>query len=122
VIKDAASDDKGNVTINIFPALVADSSTAHQNINTNIVKGMQIKALPNHRAGLIVGSNALCGHARLPEEVPFPTANQSDGDTGVSLRMYYGSLFGQNQRGFVHDVIWGSTLVDEYAMRIIFPV
>ncbi|MGB8806432.1 MAG: hypothetical protein WCC83_01105 [Candidatus Rickettsiella isopodorum] len=123
VIKDAASDDKGNVTINIFPALVADSSTAHQNITTNIVKGMQIKALPNHRAGLIVGGNALyVGMPRLPEEVPYPTANQSDADTGVSLRMYYGSLFGQNQRGFVHDVIWGSTLVDEYAMRIVFPV
>jgi hypothetical protein len=123
VIKDAASDDKGNVTINIFPALVADSSTAHQNITTNIVKGMQIKALPNHRAGLIVGGNALyIGMPRLPEEVPFPTANKSDSDTGVSIRMYYGSLFGQNQRGFVHDVIWGSTLVDEYAMRIVFPV
>ena len=123
VIKDAASDDKGNVTINILPALVADSNNAHQNITTNIVKGMQIKALPNHRAGLIVGGNALyVGMPRLPEEVPFPTANQSDADTGVSLRMYYGSLFGQNQRGFVHDVIWGSTLVDEYAMRIIFPV
>ncbi len=123
VTKDAASDDKGNVTINIFPALVADPSTAHQNITTNIVKGMQIKALPNHRAGLIVGGNALyIGMPRLPEEVPFPTANQADSDTGVSLRMYYGSLFGQNQRGFVHDVIWGSTLVDEYAMRIVFPV
>jgi hypothetical protein len=84
---------------------------------------MQIKALPNHRAGLIVGGNALyIGMPRLPEEVPFPTANKSDSDTGVSIRMYYGSLFGQNQRGFVHDVIWGSTLVDEYAMRVVFPV
>jgi hypothetical protein len=49
---------------------VADSSTAHQIITTNIIKGMQIKALPNHRAGLIVGVNALyVGMPRLPEEV-----------------------------------------------------
>jgi hypothetical protein len=123
VIKDAASDDKGNVTINIFPELVADATSANHNITSNIVKGMQIKALPNHRAGLIVGGNALyVGMPRLPEEVPYPTANKSDSETGVSIRMYYGSLFGQNQRGFVHDVIWGSTLVDEYAMRIVFPV
>ncbi len=123
VIKDAASDEKGTVTINIFPALVADPSSANQNINNNIVAGMQLRALPNHRAGMIVGGNALyVGMPRLPQEIPFPTANQSDSDTGVSMRMYYGSLFGQNQRGFVHDVIWGSTLVDEYAMRIVFPV
>lgn len=123
VIKDTASDDKGNVTLNIFPALVADPSRANQNISTNIIKGMRIKALPDHRAGFIVGGNALyVGMPRLPEEVPYPTANKSDNDTGVSIRMYYGSLFGQNQRGFVHDVIWGSTLVDEYAMRVVFPV
>jgi hypothetical protein len=59
---------------------------------------------------------------RLPEEIPFPTANKSDPESGVSLRMYYGSLFGQNQRGFVNDVIWGKTLVPEYAMRLLFPL
>ena len=53
VIKDAVSDEKGNVTINIFPALVADPSSANQNISTNIIKGMQIKALPDHVQDLL---------------------------------------------------------------------
>jgi hypothetical protein len=84
---------------------------------------MKIVVLPSHRAGAIVGGNALfLAMPMLPEEVPFPTANKTDPDSGVSMRMYYGSLFGQNQRGFVHDAIWGSTLVDEYSMRLVFPL
>jgi hypothetical protein len=59
---------------------------------------------------------------KLPEEVPFPTANEHDADTGVSIRQYYGSLFGQNQRGMIHDAIWGSTLVDEMAIAVVFPL
>jgi hypothetical protein len=31
-------------------------------------------------------------------------------------------LFGQNQQGYVVDAIWGSTLVDEYAMALPFPL
>jgi hypothetical protein len=58
----------------------------------------------------------------LPEEVPFPTGNETDPDTGVSLRMYYGSLFGQNQRGMIHDAIWGKRLVPDYSMSVIFPL
>lgn len=83
---------------------------------------MQVSVLPNHRAGLIYSGDALyVGMPRLPEEVPFPTANQVDEDTGVSMRQYFGSLFGQNERGMIHDVIWGKTLVPEYSMAVIFP-
>jgi hypothetical protein len=72
---------------------------------------------------LIVGGSALyLAMPRLPEEVPFPTAAEYDKETGVSMRMYFGSLFGQNQRGMVHDAIWASTLVPEYCMRILFPL
>lgn len=119
---DVASDGAGQVIVPIFPALV-DAAGQNQNINNAVAAGMELKALPDHRAGLIYAGDALyLGMPRLPEEVPFPTANHMDPDSGASMRMYYGSLFGQNQRGFVHDIIWGKTLVDEYAMRLVFPL
>jgi len=114
----------GNVTINLNPAnALVWAPTANQNLNYPLVAGMQVKALPNHRCGFIVSGNALyVAMPRLPDQPPFPTSSTSDPDTGVSLRMYYGSLFGQNQQGFVNDVIWGSTLVPDYSMRIAFPL
>ena len=109
----AASTGGSQVTVNIYPALQA-SSGQNQNINTPIVAGMQVTVLPNHRCGLIMAGNPLfLAMPKLPEEVPYPTSVQQDPDSGASIRQYYGSLFGQNQRGMVHDIIWGKTLVDE---------
>lgn len=119
---DAIADGSGNVVINIFPALVS-AQTQNQNINRVLSAGMQAKALPSHRAGVIYSGNALfMAMPMMPDEVPYPTANKTDPETGASMRMYYGSLFGQNQRGIVYDAIWGSTLVPEYSMRLIFPL
>jgi hypothetical protein len=119
---DAASNGGGSVTINITPPLQATSGNT-QNLNTAIQVGMQFTGLPSHRAGMINSGNSLfLGMPMLPEEVPFPTGNEVDPDTGVSLRMYYGSLFGQNQRGMIHDAIWGKTQVPEYSMSVIFPL
>jgi hypothetical protein len=119
---DAATAGNGQVTINIYPGLCCQP-TQNQNIANNIVAGMQLKAINSHRVGLLYSGDSLyLAMPQLPEEVPFPTSSEHDPDTGVSLRMYYGSRFGENQRGMVHDVIWGKTLVDEYAMRICFPV
>ncbi len=112
----------GTVVINIFPALVS-AAGANQNLNTALVAGMQAKALPSHKAGLIVGGDALfLAMPQLPDQSPFATANKSDPDTGVSIRYYFGTLFGQNQQGFINDCLWGSTLVPEYSMRIAFPL
>lgn len=119
----AASDVSGNVVISVTPSLVWQNGSQNQNLNNQLAAGMQVKALPSHRAGLVVGGDAFfIAMPKLPEEIPFPTANKSDPDTAVALRMYYGSLFGQNQRGFVHDIIWGSSLVPEYSMRMAFPL
>lgn len=117
-----ASTGGGQVTIDIYPPLKASAGNT-QNLNHEIAAGMQFTALPSHRAGVITSGNPLfLGMPMLPEEVPFPTANQSDPDTAVSMRMYYGSLFGQNQRGMIHDAIWGKKLVPEYSMSVIFPL
>jgi hypothetical protein len=117
----AGSTGGGQVTVNIYPPLQA-ASGKNQNLTTDIVAGMQVKALPNHRAGLITAGNPLyLAMPRLPEQVPFPTANASDPDMGISMRMTYGSALGENRMGFVYDAIWGSTLVPEYSMMIAYP-
>lgn len=112
----------GNVTVDVYPPLKASAGNT-RNLNFEIAAGMQVTALPSHRAGMITAGNPLfLGMPMLPEEVPFPTGNEVDPDTGVSLRMYYGSLFGQNQRGMIHDAIWGKKCVPEYAMSVVFPL
>lgn len=120
-LSDSASSG-GNVTIDVYPPLQASQGNT-RNLNFEIATGMQVTALPSHRAGMITAGNPLfIGMPMLPEEVPFPTGNEVDPDTGVSLRMYYGSLFGQNQRGMVHDAIWGKKAIPEYVMSVIFPL
>ena len=117
----AASTAGSQVTVDIYPALQATAGQ-NQNITSPILPGMQVTVLPNHRCGLIMAGNPLfLAMPKLPEEVPYPTSVQQDPDSGASIRQYYGSLFGQNQRGMVHDVIWGSTLVDEYALMVALP-
>lgn len=111
------------ITISFLPALVWASGNPNQNVSTPIVAGMQVTALPSHHCGLIVGGNALfLGMPKLPSQEPFPTSSEIDPDTGVSLRLSYGSLIFQNQSGISHDAIFGSSLPPEYAMRIAFPL
>jgi P22 coat protein - gene protein 5 len=120
---DAAADGAGQVTININPALCSVAGNANQNLKFNVVAGMQLKALPSHRCGLVVGGDAMyLAMPRLPDQSPFYTGNEMDADTGVSLRLTYGAVLGQNQLCYVNDVIWGSTLPGEYAMKIAFPL
>jgi hypothetical protein len=122
ITADAAANGSGNVVLNIFPAL-SSVAGANQNILYNIVAGMQIKVLPSHRRGLIYSGNSMfLGMPTLPDEIPFPTANKIDEESGVGTRLYYGSKFGQNERGFVHDCIWGKTMQDENAFALIFPL
>ena len=121
VTADAAS-SAGAVTVDVYPPLKASAGNT-RNLNFAIAAGMQVTFLPSHRAGMITAGNPLfLGMPMLPEEVPFPTGNEIDPDTAVSIRMYYGSLFGQNQRGMIHDAIWGKKCVPEYAMSVIFPL
>ena len=119
---DAASTAGSQVTVTIDPPLQVNAGR-DQNINNAIVAGMQATVLPSHRCGVIMAGKPLfLAVPRLPDEAPFPTARSTDPDTGISLRTYFGSQFGQNSRGMVHDVIWGKTLVPEYAMKIALPL
>ncbi len=113
----------GQVTIPIVPTLCSQVGNQNQNLAYNIVAGMQAKALPSHKAGMLYSGNSLfLAMPQLPDQDPFKTAYEPDPETGISLRYYYGAQFGQNQQGFVHDAIIGSTVIPEYSMRIIFPL
>ena len=118
----AGSTAGSQVTITLNPPLQA-AMTNDQNLNTQIQVGMQVLGLPSHRAGLVCSGDPLfLAMPRLPEQVPFPTASATDPETGVSMRLTHGSIFGQNQMGMIHDAIWGSTLVPEYSMALVFPL
>ena len=118
----AAADGSGHVVISITPALNW-AGGANQNLNNPIAAGMQLLTFPSHRAGLIVGGDAFfIAMPQLPEQNPYDTANEYDPETGVSMRLTYGSLFGQNQTGLIYDNTWGSTLVPEYSMRFLIPL
>jgi hypothetical protein len=121
-LANAVSTAGNQVTVFVNPPLQS-AATNNQNLTTPIVAGMQCRVLPSHRSGLICAGDPLfLAMPRLPDQSPFYTGNETDPDTGVSVRLYYGALFGQNQMGMVHDCLWGSTLVDEYSMALIFPL
>ncbi len=118
----AASTGGSTVTVTVNPPLQS-LATNNQNLTSPIQICMQVRVLPSHRSGAIwAGHPLFLAMPMLPDQTPFPTANENDPETGVSMRMYYGATFGQNQMGMVHDCVWGSTLVDEYAMALIFPL
>jgi len=119
---DAASTGASQVSVSIDPPLQA-ASGKNQNINKQIVAGMQCKVLPSHRVGMIQsGDQFYVAIPPLPDCDPFATSVEQDPETAVSLRMYTGAQFGQNQYGTVHDVIWGKTQVSDNAMAVIFPL
>lgn len=94
----------------------------NQNINNTIVAGMTCTVLPSHKAGILMsGDQFYLAMPQLPDQEPFSTVNQMDKDSGASIRHYWGVQFGQNVRSYVRDSIWGSTLVSENCMRLVFP-
>lgn len=118
----AAGTVANTVVINIAPALVW-AQGANQNLNNPLAAGMQVKALPSHRCGLIVGGDAFfLALPALPDQRPFDSYSEYDESTGVSIRFATGSQLGQNLTGFGYDAVWGSTLVPEYSMRVAIPL
>ncbi len=102
---------------------LVSAQNQNQNLNNAIQAGMTVTPLPSHRAGcLMSGDQFYLAMPRLPDESPFTTVNMTDADSGASIRHYFGSQFGMNNRAYVRDAIWGSTLVAENSMRLIFPL
>jgi hypothetical protein len=118
----SASSSGGNVTVTIEPGLNW-AGGATQNLSRALQAGMQFLFLPSHVCGLLVVGDAFyVAMPKLPEERPYDSSSITDPETGVSLRLTYGSLFGQNQMGMIYSATWGSTLVPSYSRRIIIPL
>ena len=123
-----AASTGGAVTATVYPPLVSavDSPTDNtKNINLSLADlvGVEATVVGNRKCGLITGGQALfLAMPRLNEMVPFPTANETDSKTGVTMRQYFGAQFGQNIQAMVHDIIWGSTAVPEYTMQVAYPL
>ncbi len=99
------------------------AANANQNLNNALSSGMQVVPIPSHRAGcLMSGDQFYLAMPRLPDESPFTTSNMVDPDSGASIRHYFGSQFGLNNRAYVRDSVWGSCLVAENSMRYAFPL
>ena len=99
------------------------AQNANQNLNNAIAAGMTVTPIPSHRAGILMsGDQFYLAMPRLPNESPFTTSNMVDPDSGASIRHYFGSQFGMNNRAYVRDSVWGSTLVAENSLRYAFPL
>ncbi len=124
-IEDAAT-VAGTVTVKVQTINgvgLVSAQNQNQNLNNVIQAGMKVTPVPSHRAGcLMSGDQFYMAMPRLPDESPFTTVNMTDPDSGASIRHYFGSQFGANNRAYVRDAIWGSSLVAENAMRYIFPL
>lgn len=117
-----ATSSAGSVTIQIDPPLQWQVGK-NQNINVNVAAGMQVKIVPSHRRGLIVGGNAFyVAMPRLPTQTPYPTSSIVDPASKVGMRMTYGAIPFRDQMGIVYDVIWGKKLLADYAMGVIYPL
>ena len=99
------------------------AANQNQNLNNAISAGMTVTPIPSHRAGILMsGDQFYLAMPRLPDESPFTTVNMTDADSGASIRHYFGSQFGMNNRAYVRDAIWGSCLVAENSLRYAFPL
>jgi len=124
-IEDAAS-SAGQITIKIQTINgvgLVWAQNQNQNVNNTIVAGMTFTPLPSHQAGWMDSGNQFyLAMPKLPNESPFETVYFKDPDSGASLRHYWGAQFGMDNRAYVRDCIFGSTLVAENSMRMIFPL
>lgn len=129
VIADASS-NAGAVVVNIITnthtegqGLCSVVGNALQNISGTIQAGMTVQFVGSHRCGLRICSKAFyIAVPRLDNEHPFTTSVDTDDETKVSLRMYYGAVFGQNKKWLVNDVIWGGLLLSRYSQRFCLPL
>ena len=95
----------------------------NQNLNNAIQVGMTVTPTPSHQAGWMdAGNSFYLAMPKLPDNDPFKTVYFKDKQSGAALRHYWGAQFGLDNRAYVRDSTWGSTLVAEDSMRLIIPM
>lgn len=109
-------------TINGF-GLGWNQFNANYNLNSAIQAGMKVKPLPSHATGWMdAGNSFYLAMPHLPDNDPYKTVYHKDKESGASLRHYWGAQFGLDNRAYVRDTVFGSTLVAEDSMRLILPM
>lgn len=124
ITADADSTGLGPVTVvaDVYPALLS-AAGPNQNLSRALTTSDTATVVPNHKRGLIYSADAMyLGMPRLPDQYPYPTGNEADPDTGVSMRLTQGVKVFENQLGLALDCIWGSTIIPENAMLLVFPL
>lgn len=126
VATDTSPSVAGTIVLKVRTATdigLVSAPTRDQNMSAALIAGTPIVVIPSHQCGLIMSGDPLyLAMPKMPNMMPYPTANASDPNTNVSMRMYYGATFGTDQLGMVYDQIYGATLVPENCMRVIFPL
>lgn len=116
----------GTVTVSIETINgvgLVSAANQNQNINNVISAGMQVTPLPSHQSGWMDAGDAFyLAMPKLPNQSPFETVYYRDAESGAGIRHYWGTQFGMDNRAYVRDNVWGSTLVSEDSMRLIFPM
>lgn len=129
-LSDAAADASGNVVIDIAPGLTTDRELGQtladlEYISADLVAGMKLQMVGSHTAGIIFEEDALmCAMPTLPSAAPFQNniaTSVTDPDTGAGMRLSSGYLLKDGLHGVRYDAIWGSHLIPERSMRMIFP-
>lgn len=120
-IEDAESDGSGNVTIKLkFP--LTSVPNQNQNLNVPLQPGMKIKVMNSYRAGVLMSGNPLyLSMPRMQDMDPYSSVSTMDKNSGISMRNYWGNVFGQNQKNFVWDQIYGANFVGENGLCLLFP-
>ena len=119
---DKCASSGGVITIPIFPSLVSGPGK-NQNVSHAIEVGMKLVVQPTHQCGLVLSGDAFfLAMPKLPATDPYESSVETDPETGASMRMYRGYVLDQSTYGLFRNIIWGSTLVPEYSMRILFRV
>jgi hypothetical protein len=122
----AGTDSSGNISVSIQTINgvgLVWAQNQNQNLNNTIQANMTVTVLPSHQAGWMdAGNSFYLAMPKLPDNDPFKTVYFKDKESGASLRHYWGAQFGLDNRSYVRDSTWGSTLIAEDSMRLIIPM
>lgn len=125
VVVGGVADGSGNLTITVIPDFIYDGTNTNpaRNLNRAIdLANDRLRLVASHRAGVIFFKKGfMFASPKLSGTSPYVSSSVMD-ESGISLRSYYGYVFGYNTTMMVNDLYFGATTDSNYACRVIFPV
>jgi len=126
VITGGTADGAGALTITVSPAWIYDASATpdvNRNLSRAIVPGTDtLRIARSHRAGFMFYKEYMkYVSPPLPPLAPFPSQTVTT-DRGISVRAYYGAVFGGATSQFVGDLYYGYGSAEEGVCRLLFPL